>query len=189
MKMLNASQQTAGIGIQIGISINDDSIPAGDYEFRIYAWKYVGLRPDIKLIAISDNADVQENVLNFIQYASDYDFDSSSHESKWDSMDELHYQNWQEAKQDYVELVKSDCDFRVEQLQQTNSKREVILKGQIANATDERIQRMRTSQLESLKKNFEDQKRMLEDTITKADIHTQPLVKGVLHVEPPVQEV
>ena len=51
---------------EIGISVSDDSIPAGDYEFIIYAWKYVGLRPDIKLIAVSENDAVKENALNGI---------------------------------------------------------------------------------------------------------------------------
>ena len=168
---------------EIGISISDDSIPAGDYEFVIYAWKYVGLRPDIKLIAVSDNEAVRDNVLNFMQYASDYSFDDSEHASKWDDLDQLHYKNWQDAKDEYVDLVREDCDFRVEQLRQTTTKREIIIKGQIANATDDRILRMRNAQLENLRKHFEEQKKMLEDAIQKADIHTQPLVKGVLHIE------
>ena len=168
---------------EIGISISDDSIPAGDYEFGIYARKYVGLRPDIKLIAVSDNEAVRDNVLNFMQYASDYSFDDSEHASKWDDLDQLHYKNWQDAKDEYVDLVREDCDFRVEQLRQTTTKREIIIKGQIANATDDRILRMRNAQLDNLRKHFEEQKKMLEDAIQKADIHTQPLVKGVLHIE------
>ena len=91
---------------EIGISISDDSIPAGDYEFVIYAWKYVGLRPDIKLIAVSDNEAVRDNVLNFMQYASDYSFDDSEHANKWDDLDQLHYKNWQDAKDEYVDLVR-----------------------------------------------------------------------------------
>ena len=87
------------------------------------------------------------------------------------------------AKSEYVEIVKEDCDFRIEQLRQTTTKREIIIKGQIAAATDERILRMRNAQLENLRKHYEEQKKILEDTVQKADIHTQPLVKGVLHIE------
>ena len=178
-----AKHESEMLPCEIGISVSDDSIPAGDYEFLIYAWKYVGLRPDIKLIAVSDNNAVRDNVLNFMQYASDYTFDDASHSARWDSMDKIHYENWQTAKAEYIELVKEDCDFRVEQLRQTTTKREIIIKGQIANATDERILRMRNAQLENLRKHYEEQKKVLEETIQKADIHTQPLVKGVLHVE------
>ena len=178
-----ANFESKQLPCEIGISVSDDSIPAGDYEFIIYAWKYVGLRPDIKLIAVSNNAAVQENVLNFMQYASDYAFDDASHMAGWDTIDGLHYESWQVAKDEYVEVVREDCDFRVEQLRQTTTKREIIIKGQIANATDERIHRMRTGQLENLRKHYEEQKKTLEDIIQKADIHTQPLVKGLLHVE------
>ena len=178
-----AKHESEMLPCEIGISVSDDSIPAGDYEFLIYAWKYVGLRPDIKLIAVSDNDAVRDNVLNFMQYASDFTFDDASYSARWDSMDKIHYENWQVAKEEYIELVKEDCDFRVEQLRQTTTKREIIIKGQIANATDERILRMRNAQLENLRKHYEEQKKVLEETIQKADIHTQPLVKGVLHVE------
>jgi superfamily II DNA or RNA helicase len=167
----------------IGVSVSDDSIASGDYEFLIYAWKYVGLRPDIKLIAISDNEQVQANVLSFLQYASDYAFDDGIHTAKWDSMDSLHYEKWQQTKTGYVQDVKASCEYRVDQLRQNTTKRENVLRTQIAGAKDERILRMRTAQLENLKKNYEDQKNALEEIISKADIHTQPLVKGVLHVE------
>ena len=60
---------------EIGISVIDDSINAGDYEFIIYAWKYVGLLPDIKLMAVVIMKRLSERVLNFMQYASDYEFD------------------------------------------------------------------------------------------------------------------
>ena len=134
-----AKHESDMLPCEIGISVSDDSITAGDYEFQIYAWKYLGLRPDIKLVAVSDNDAVRDNVLNFMQYASDYAFDDSQYSAKWDSMDNIHYENWHVAKAEYVEVVREDCDFRVEQLRQTTTKREIIIKGQIANAMDERI--------------------------------------------------
>lgn len=178
-----ASHESDALPCELGICISDESIPSGEYEFMIYAWKYVGLRPDIKLVAVSDNDMVKEQVLSFMQYASDYSFEDGLHTARWDSMDKIHYENWQRAKAEYMEIVKEDCDFRIEQLRQTTTKREIIIKGQIAAATDERILRMRNAQLENLRKHYEEQKKVLEDTVKKADIHTQPLVKGVLHIE------
>ena len=136
-----------------------------------------------KIRYISDNNAVQENVLSFIQYASDFSFNDDDHEARWDSMDAIHHDNWQAAKQEYVSQVKDECDYRIEQLRQTTTKREIIIKGQIANATDKKILRMRNAQLDNLRKEYDVQKKELEETIIKADIHTQPLVKGVLHVE------
>ncbi len=178
-----ARYQSEKLPCEIGISISDDSIPTGDYEFIVYAWKYVGLRPDIKLVPVSDNESVRNSILSFLHYGTDYVYDASTHSAKWDSLDSIHHNDWQKAKDEYVTLVKEDCDFRIEQLRQNTTKRELIFKGQIANATDDRILRMRNSQLDNLRKQYEDQKQSLEEIVKKADIHTQPLIKGVLHIE------
>ena len=181
--MQAAKLESEQLPCTVGISVSDDDIPAGDYEFLIYAWKYVGLKPDIKFVAVSSNNAIQDNVLSAMHYAGNYDFDDGDHKTAWDDMDSIHHAEWQKAKNEYVKLVKEDCDFRIQQLLETNTKREVIIKGQISNATDDRIKRMRIAQLDNLRKHLDEQKNMLENTVSKADIHTQVLVRGLLHVK------
>lgn len=53
----------------------------------------------------------------------------------------------------------------------------------LAKAEDEKIIRMRTSQLEKLLVDFERQKREMDETVSRAEIKTNLLVKGILHVE------
>ena len=178
-----ARYESKNFPCEIGIRISDDSIEKGDYEFLIYAWRYVGLRPDIRLVAISENEQVQDAVLQFMKYADDYPIDGSVHSANWDVMDGKHYEKWQTAKEEYAKLVKEDCNYRVDQLRQTHTKREMVLRGQLDNATDERIIRMKKSQLDKLTRDYDAQKKELEATIQKADIHTMLLVRGVLHVE------
>lgn len=98
-------------------------------------------------------------------------------------MDQIHYNSWQKAKKEYVNIVSEDCGFRVEQLRQTTTKREKIIKEQISKTMDEKICRMKKAQLENLHRYYEEQKKLLEETIKKADIHTQLLIKGVLRIE------
>ena len=178
-----AAYESANFPCEIGVRISDKSIPAGTYEFLIYAWKYVGLRPDIRLIAISENERVQKNVLSYMQYCSEYDFSSSAHEEKWDAMDKLHYDKWQTEKKTYTKTVEDDCIYRLEQLSQSYSQREAIYKNMINNAEDEKIKRMRQSQLDKLIADFNRQKKNITDIIAKADIHTNLLVKGILYAE------
>lgn len=167
----------------IGIQISDEILEKGDYEFLIYAWKFVGLRPDIRLIALSENIWVQKQILTYLQYADEYDFDTDSHAKSWDSMDELHHTRWQESKRKYVDEVKNECDYRMEQLSHSYHQREAIVKSQVSNAEDEKIIRMRRAQLDKLTSDFDAQQRKMNETISKADIHTELLVKGILHVE------
>lgn len=168
---------------EIGIQISDDTIPTGDYEFLIYAWKFVGLRPDIKLIALAENIEVQKQVLTFLQYSDEFDFDVNPHIENWDAMDSLHYTRWQESKEKYTQDVKNECDYRMEQLSHSFHQREAIVKAQIQDAEDEKIIRMRRAQLDKLTADYEAQQRQMNETVSKADIHTELLVKGVLHVE------
>lgn len=168
---------------EVGVSICSDELPAGDYEFLIYVWKYKGLRPDIRLVAVSDNEIVQKNILSYLQYSAEYEFKDDEHEEAWNQMDQLHYAKWQAAKAAYTTDVQNDCSYRLEQLGHSFNKREVILRDQIKMASDERIARMRQSQLDKLISEFEDQKKKLDATVTHVDIYTNLQVRGVLHVE------
>ncbi len=96
----------------LSVCISDSGIPSGNYEFTIYAWKYVGLKPDIRLIAISDNEEVEKNILSFIHYASEYSGKETFHYDQWDDMDRLHYRRWQIAKDVYTKDVRNECEYR-----------------------------------------------------------------------------
>lgn len=168
---------------EIGITVVDDNLVKGDYEFLIYAWKYVGLRPDIKMIAISENNCVSDNLLGYLQYASECKIETSRYKDKWESMDKLHYDRWQNEKEIYIKVVKDDCNYRMDQIKQSYNQRSTILNTMIYDAEDEKIKRMRTSQLDKLQKDYKIQETKFKEVISKADIHTNLLVKGILHIE------
>lgn len=178
-----AAYESMRFPCEIALSVCSEDIAPGEYAFLIYAWNYVGLRPDIKLIAVSDNEDVQKNILSIMQYASDYHEQASDYNSKWNSMDHLHYEKWKAEKEEYVQSVKAECDYRLEQLAQSTNQREAIFREMITKAEDEKIIRMRTSQLDKLLADFEKQKKDMDNTVAKAEIKTNLLVKGILHVE------
>ena len=98
-------------------------------------------------------------------------------------MDKLHYSKWHDSQMDYINLVKAECDYRIEQISQTATKRERVLRNRLATEKDEKIIRMKQSELDRLNGELERQKKSLEETVSKADIHTMLLVKGVLKVE------
>ncbi|MCI5963045.1 MAG: helicase-related protein [Blautia sp.] len=178
-----AAYESNELPCEVGVSISTDELPAGDYEFLIYVWKYVGLRPDIRLVAVSENPIVQKNILNYIQYSSEYEYDDAGHESVWDAMDRLHYGKWQAEKAVYTEDVRNECEYRLERLRHSFNQRETIFRNMIKNAEDERIIRMRQSQLDKLTADFEAQQRKIDETVKRVDIHTNLQVKGILHVE------
>ena len=178
-----AAYESENFPCDLAVRIADPEVEPGDYEFLVYAWRYVGLRPDIRLVAVSSNPAVEKNVLSFIQYASEYYEDDGEHESNWDQMDELHYKRWQEAKTEYSADVRNECAYRLEQLNHSFRQQESIVRGQAESATDDKIKRMRYAQLENIKKKYNAQIKKVDDAIGKVDIHTNLLVRGVLHVD------
>ncbi len=177
-----AAYESTKFPCEIALSVTSEEIASGDYAFLIYAWNYVGLRPDIKLVAVSENIEVQRKILSIMQYASDYCEVSGDYNSKWNAMDMLHYEKWKEEKSKYVQEVKAECNYRLEQLAHSTNQREAIFRDMIAKSEDEKIIRMRNSQLEKFLVDFERQKREMEQTVTSAEIKTNLLIRGILHV-------
>jgi len=177
-----AAYESRNFPCDLAVRIADPEVEPGDYEFLIYAWRYVGLRPDIRLVAVSSNPAVEKNILNFIQYASEYYEDDGAHQSSWDQMDDLHYKRWQDSKEQYSADVRDECEYRKEQLTHSFHQQEAIVRGQIESATDDKIKRMRIAQLENITKTYNAQTKRVDETVAKVDIHTNLLVRGVLHV-------
>ena len=178
-----AAYESRNFPCDLAVRIADPEVKPGDYEFLIYAWRYVGLRPDIRLVAVSSNPAVEKNILNFIQYASEYYEDDGTHQSSWDQMDDLHYKRWQSSKEQYSADVRDECEYRKEQLTHSFHQQEAIVRGQIESATDDKIKRMRIAQLENITKKYNAQTKKVDETVAKVDIHTNLLVRGVLHVD------
>ena len=158
-------------------------MPSGDYEFLIYVWKYEGLRPDVKLVAICEDPVIESNVLSVIRFASEYEADGKNHDAAWDAMDTLHYTRWSEARNKYVNDVKAECEYRMEQQSHSLNQRETIIRKMIEGVTDEKIILMRTSQLQNMRRKAEEEIEKVSSAIGKADIQATLLVRGLLHVD------
>ena len=79
--------------------------------------------------------------------------------------------------------MRDECDYRLEQINHSSNRQETIIRERLRTEKDERIIRMKESELEKLKVANAHQRKMVEGTIDKADIHTNLLVRGVLHVD------
>ena len=66
------------------------------------------------------------------------------------------YTKWQSKKAAYTIDVRNECEYRLEQLKHSFNQRETIFHNMIKNADDERIIRMRQSQLDKLIADFEE---------------------------------
>ena len=177
-----AEYESKDFPLHLSCRMTNAELPPGAYVFLIYAWRYTGRRPDIRLISVSDEPVIETNILSYLSAAEDYPIPVPYSEG-WRKMEDLHHSRWQEAKQIYVDTEKKECRYQRERLEEAHRQQEAVIHGQIAAATEENIRRMREGQLANLKRRYEDQAAKLDVSLRSVDIHTTLLVQGILHVE------
>ena len=136
----------------------------------------------VRLAAVSENPVVEKNILQYLQICSAYGYPDGASEMDWEAMDKLHYASWQQARKRYEAQVREECQYRLEQLSHSFRRRSADLSERMEEADDERIIRMRQSQLDKLKADFEARKEALDNIVKKVDLDASLQVKGILHV-------
>ena len=165
----------------VSLKAKSNSIEKGDYPFLIYEWLYKGVKPDNKLQVITAENISNQTILETIYNAIDGDMDPET--INQESLEELHYQVWQSAKQKYKETAEQIVGYKKESLIISQTARVKTLKDRIAKVSDPKIIRMKQSQLASQERNFYDKLESLTKQIQQSDIITRKLVVGILTVE------
>ena len=163
------------------LKVKTDKITEGTYPFLIYEWLYKGVKPDNKLQVITTENLPNNVVLDVIYSAYNGDLDASTVNQK--PLEELHYQIWQFAKDNYKEYANQIIGFKKESLISSQNARERTIEDRLKKETDPRIIRMKRSQLASQKMSFADKMDELGRQIQQSDIVTRKLVVGILQVE------
>ncbi len=157
------------------------SIPEGTYPFIIFEWLYKGVKPDNKLQVITADNLPNNVFLEAIYNAYNGNLDATTVNQS--SLEKLHFQIWQFAKEDYKRYAEQIIGFKKESLISSQSARQKTIEDRLKKETDPRIIRMKQSQLATQKQNFVEKMDELEKQIQQSDIVTRKLVVGILQVE------
>ena len=163
------------------VKVKTTNLPEGVYPFMIYEWLYKGVKPDNKLQVITLDNFSNNDVLEAIYNAYDIELDVSNINQT--PLEDLHYQIWQFAKDEYVANAKQIIGYKKESLEMSQKARKKMIEDQLNKATDARIIRMKKSQLSTLERNFSEKIDELTKQIQQSDIVTRKLVIGLLQVE------
>ena len=180
-----AAHESENLPCRIEICLKSEEIPPGTYGFWLYSWKYVGLRPDIRLLVISQEPLVEQHLLSQMHQASDYDgADAGAFQTEvQEVLEELHYKRWQAEKEIYCKKVREECRYRQSHVEHVLQQQLGVLQNSLEGIADEKIRRMREAQIQNTRHKHESQIKQLKDREKKADIYTKLLVQGILHVE------
>ncbi len=103
--------------------------------------------------------------------------------SKWDDLDTQHYILWSEARAKHQRRTQELAAYRRESLATSHRARISLLEEQLKQANDEKIQRMRQSQITAAEADYARRIQELDIAMERAELISDPVAHGVLIVE------
>ncbi|MCD7724577.1 MAG: SNF2-related protein [Clostridiales bacterium] len=167
--------------VQCNLCIKTDKLPQGSYPFVVYDWKYKGIKPTNEIIVITQEQIDSKLMLELIFNSDDVKDVGVSVQA--DSLEELHFSLWKNARQKYLTESEQIINYRLENLIVSQQGQIKAIQNALNKATNERIIKMKMSQLDNLQHSFEEKQTSLKTEIDKCDIVASKLVLGILDVE------
>ena len=168
-----------------GVSVVDDSLPIRDYPFAVYEWHLLGVREDLELRIVCPEEKVATRMTQLLQDGAPLHLtpDDIPPKSAFDSLDTEHYRLWSEARRNHQDRTRQIVEYRRESLKTSHAARLALLREQLNQASDEKIHRMRQSQIASAEADYARRMQELDEATSRADITAQVVGFGVLRVE------
>ena len=167
----------------IHLEYHSEEIPAGDYPMSIYAWNYVGIRSNFRLMTICEQPQIAAELPDYILTAAAVDYPTKLKKNAWDMLEEQHIRLWQQEKAKHTETTRQTASYKLESLKNNYHNRKLLLERKIAEDDDERISLMHRIELENATQRFEQKTNDIEAQIRRADIHTTLIANGVITVK------
>lgn len=165
----------------IKLNYISSEIPAGEYTFSIYAWKYVGFQTFTRLISICEDDILCKELPFLLEEAVDM-AEQSDFECDWSNLEDIHVNQWAVARDKHKQDVQTTISFKLESLANTHRNRIRALEQQIRDAFEVNIKRMRQSELETVEESYARKVAEIKDIGNRADIYTTLLVNGVITI-------
>ncbi len=167
------------------LKVQANEVPAGRYEFVIYQWQFHGIREDLALKPIASSDAVTPHLDSLLEKAVDVapDEQGDSGPPVWDELEAQHYQLWSAARAKHQQRTRELAAYRRESLSTSHRARLGLLNEQLEQADNEKIRRMRQSQIDSAQADFNRRIQELDRAIERADVVHEPVAYGVLLVE------
>ncbi len=169
--------------VYIHLEYPSDDIPAGDYPMSIYAWDYVGMRSNFRLVAICEQTEIEAELPDFILTASAVNSDVKIESGVWDKLEKRHIQLWQNERERHTQNTRQIASYKLESLKNNFTNRKLVLERKIAESEDDRIKTMRRVELENATQRYKNKVAEIDAQISKADIHTTLIANGVITVK------
>ena len=154
----------------------------GTYFFSIYAWNYVGLNSQFRLVVVCDNEIIEKELPDLLQDSKSVSDNLEIQSTQWESLEKRQVFLLMNEKNKILDETKTSAAFKIESLTNNYQNRYRSLEQKIADAQNDNIQRMFSSEMESVHLNFEEKIRSIKDQVHQTDIHSKLIANGILDI-------
>ena len=156
--------------------------PVGEHAFAVYRWTKTGVVARDELIAVCSSLGAEGVVMSLLAEAEDDSRPGQIDDSGLDALDGRHHELWHSARARHVAENARIVDHRLQSLKVSHRAREEILREQLASAVHDNIRRMRESQLEHARRDYEQTVSRLRASAEEADILASVVVHGTMRI-------
>ena len=164
------------------ITANSSSIAPGDYAFALYHWRKIGIKPDDSVVPVTSHPTLDTLIMELLTTAIDTTASPKLESDDWDALFDKHHAQWSQARAEYLQDNETLTEHRLQSLNASHHARCQLLMDQLDQATNEKIQRMKQSELSRAEQDYERRKRELHQAVTSADIHADRFVTGIISI-------
>ena len=118
-----------------------------------------------------------------VEMSTNREISAKQSEAAWSALDAITHQKWQEALIVHKKQTEEMCQFRKAAYLKNYESRLASLQTQLSNTTDDKLIRMRQSQLARLQEECATKLAEFDEMLKQADILITKLVEGIITVE------
>ena len=164
----------------VHLKVRDDDVPAGQYQFVVYQWRFYGIREDLKLKLVASSDAVAPHLGRLLERAEDAE---TWEQGEWDELETQHHRLWSEAQTEHQQRTQELAAYRRESLATSHQAQMALLREQLEKASDENIQRMRRSQIGRAEADYNRRIDELDRAEEKVDIVAEPVAYGIIELQ------
>jgi hypothetical protein len=168
--------------VRVSLSVESD-LPAGHYPFAIYQWTFSGLREDSLLVPVVADDEVQRMFVDLLAMAREDHSASFPDAGVFDALDSWHHELWEQRRTSHVTETEALARFRRDSLEASFRARVALLEEQRAQASEDRIRRMRIGQIDRARADHREALARIARDEKRADILPRRVALGVLRLE------
>lgn len=168
--------------------VHTAELPAGDYPFAIYQWRFLGLQEDVRFRAVSTHDVLSARLESLLLEALAGTGEESPALSPQvrEELEARQFREWQVARDAHRQVSEKRASFRLASLRSSHEARLGQLRDLLERARDDRIRRMHASQIQSAEEDFKCRAADIEGAIGSSDVQSELVAFGALRVRKPL---